>query len=177
MADRFNPFEDRLSRDIRNDLSAALPEVLNRRSTEPAVVAAAPYLTPEPAVHYRLYIDQRLAAYERAIAETPVPPPTEIMITAAMLWDLGLYFEVHEVLEPHWMRAVDERKRLLQALIRAAGVYVYREAGYPQRAAKIAAKAQPVLQHLRTMVPAAIDIDSLIRALGPPVTAPPILIR
>ncbi len=37
----FNPFEDRLSRDIRNDLSESIIEVLSSRSLDAAEKAAA----------------------------------------------------------------------------------------------------------------------------------------
>ena len=43
---------------------------------------------------------------------------------AAALFDAGLYFEAHEVLEPYWMRAQDEEREILQGLIQvAAGLH------------------------------------------------------
>ena len=37
-----------------------------------------------------------------------------------MLFDAGLYFEVHEVLEPHWTRASGAGRQALQGLIQIA---------------------------------------------------------
>ena len=62
------------------------------------------------------------------------------------LWDLGLHFEVHEILEHAWHRAQGEEKLLLQAMIRAAGVYIKGDYGYFEAAAKLAARALPVLE-------------------------------
>ena len=39
---------------------------------------------------------------------------------AAALFDAGLYFEVHEVLEPHWMAADGPEREALQGLIQIA---------------------------------------------------------
>jgi predicted metal-dependent hydrolase len=39
---------------------------------------------------------------------------------AATLFDAGLYFETHEVLEPFWMRAEGARREILQGLIQVA---------------------------------------------------------
>ena len=39
---------------------------------------------------------------------------------AAALFDAGLYFEVHEVLEPHWMTADGPEREALQGLIQIA---------------------------------------------------------
>jgi hypothetical protein len=39
---------------------------------------------------------------------------------AAALFDTGLYFEVHELLEPHWIRAKGCDREALQGLIQVA---------------------------------------------------------
>ena len=62
-----------------------------------------------------------------------------------MLWDLGLYFEMHEVLEQAWRTATGTEKALLQALIRAAGVRIKRDCGFLDAARKIENRALPVL--------------------------------
>ena len=43
-----------------------------------------------------------------------------VLDAAAALYDAGLYFEVHEWLEPHWMTASGEPRDALQGLIQAA---------------------------------------------------------
>jgi hypothetical protein len=178
MAHLFNPFEDRLSRDIRNDLSASLPQVLESRCLDSARSVADAYLQNNPAKIYRDYIERRLTAYRQVLESLGPSRPPAPLTTAAVLWDLGLFFEVHEVLELHWLQATGDLKQLLQALIRAAGVYIYLEAGYPQRSAKIAAKAVPVLRRLRDLAAEQLQIEALIAALEEPLdTVPPRLRR
>ena len=38
---------------------------------------------------------------------------------ARAAWDAGLFFEVHEILEPAWLQEHGERRRILQGLIMA----------------------------------------------------------
>ena len=42
------------------------------------------------------------------------------LVAAAVLFDAGLYFEVHELLEPHWVRSTGVERRALQGLIQIA---------------------------------------------------------
>ncbi len=88
-----------------------------------------------------------------------------------------MHFEVHEVLEPLWLHAQGEEKVLLQALIRAVGAYIKFEAGYPDVAARIAAKALPVLKHNRHMLERYIDADIFIASLIRPTFPPPKLTK
>ena len=70
---------------------------------------------------------ERAARAARALADRPlgpVDPPLETALDhAATLFAAGLYFEVHEVLEPHWMRAEGRTRQALQGLIQAAVGY------------------------------------------------------
>ena len=70
---------------------------------------------------------ERAARAAHALAErplAPVDPPLETVLDqAAALFAAGLYFEVHEVLEPHWMRAEGETRHALQGLIQVAVGY------------------------------------------------------
>lgn len=177
MTERFDPFTDRLSRDIRNDLSESLTEVLSSRSLEPALMVAERYRRNHPAPLYHDYINKRLDAYRQAVDRLTQRNVGELLATAGVLWDLGLFFEVHEILEPAWMSATGDQKLLLQALIRAAGVYVYLEAGYPQRAAKIAGKALPVLERLQAAAADSLDMETLINALRELPAVPPRIAR
>jgi hypothetical protein len=159
----FNPFEDRLSRDIRNDLSESIIEVLSSRSLGAAEKAAAQHRADDLPAAQADYIDNRLTCYARAL--THIAPDSDLLYQAAVLWDLALFFEVHEILEPAWIQAAGDRKRLLQALIRAAGVYINLELGYRQRAEKIAGKALPVLEELGHSLASVMHIETLIEAL------------
>jgi predicted metal-dependent hydrolase len=58
-----------------------------------------------------------------AFADAPLAPPADVRAAlgaAARLFDAGLFFEVHEVLEPHWAAARDATREALQGLIQIA---------------------------------------------------------
>ncbi|MGI9569125.1 MAG: DUF309 domain-containing protein [Desulfobulbia bacterium] len=171
----FNPFEDRLSRDIRNDLSESILKVLSQRSISPALEVAESYYSRGIASIYREYIDIRLARFQNVLAE--LPREATLLQTATLLWDSGLYFEVHEVLEPEWMTASGDNKLLLQALIRAAGVYINLELGYRERAAKISAKALPILKEFSKDIGQDLDADALVKSLELLSVTPPVLAK
>ena len=72
-------------------------------------------------------LGERAARAARALAARPLapadPPLGLVLDQAATLFAAGLYFEVHEVLEPRWMRAEGEARQALQGLIQAAVGY------------------------------------------------------
>ncbi|HMH50727.1 MAG TPA: DUF309 domain-containing protein [Candidatus Acidoferrum sp.] len=57
------------------------------------------------------------------------PSLEEALAAAAALFDAGLYFEVHELLEPHWMRAGGAARQALQGLIQIAVAFQHRDNG------------------------------------------------
>ncbi len=164
MTQDFNPFTDRLSRDIRNKLSVSLAEAINMRSLEPVLAVADHFLAGNIPEDHQHYITSRLQRYESALEKVPATADDHLAI-AVILWDLGLFFEVHEILEPPWMKAQGDRKLLLQALIRAAGVYINLELGYTDRATKISGKALPVLTRLEQELKMNMNVGELIATL------------
>ena len=51
----------------------------------------------------------------------PADPPLDVaMVAAALLFHAHLYFEVHELLEPYWLRAEGSDREALQGLIQVA---------------------------------------------------------
>lgn len=69
-------------------------------------------------------LGERATRAARALAVRPLSatdPPLNIALgEAAALFEAGLYFEVHEVLEPYWMRSDGADRQSLQGLIQAA---------------------------------------------------------
>jgi hypothetical protein len=55
------------------------------------------------------------------------PGPANLLARAARLADAGLYFEVHELLEPAWMRAEGDERLALQGLIQVAVAFHHAE--------------------------------------------------
>jgi uncharacterized protein len=80
---------------------------------------------------------------------------------AATLFEAGLYFEVHEVLEPHWLTADGEARQALQGLIQIA-------VGWQHVANDNLAGARSLLVEgsvrLRGMRVLALDLDAFARA-------------
>ena len=66
----------------------------------------------------------RARAATSALAGSPLlprdPDVGQALRAAATLFEAGLYFEVHEVLEPHWVAAAGETRQALQGLIQVA---------------------------------------------------------
>lgn len=67
---------------------------------------------------------ERARAAAVALADRPLLPADadlrQVLPAAASLFDAGLYFEVHEVLEPQWVLANGEAREALQGLIQVA---------------------------------------------------------
>lgn len=170
----FNPFEDRLSRDIRNELSEGLAEAVETGIGGLLAETVAKYRQRPLAECYRAYLEDRCSRYEKAL-EAIRPGIADPIQRGIILWNLGLFFEVHEVLEHAWYSAEGNLKLTMQALIRAAGVYIKREYGYHDSAGRIAAKAIPVLETNRLLLAAYFDPDKLIQALGDATIPAPVL--
>lgn len=172
---QFNPFTDRLSRDIRNDLSSALLQCLQLGSTEPAETVAARYLAQGPPEVYRCYIEDRLTRYRQAVTAIS-GQVNDPFLRSFLLWDLKLFFEMHEVLEHDWYHAAGDTKLLMQALIRAAGVYIKLQCNLIPQANKIAAKALPVLEEQREFLARYFPAERLIEPLRTGDPVPPRLL-
>ncbi len=171
---RFDPFGDRASRDIRNTLSEAFVSAWQVGGTDYTAVAdslsrrhAQPF--------YRTYIARRLDAYRAALDDRRHRDHPGLLDDVIVLWNRGLFFEVHELLEGHWHEARGVRREVLQTLIQAAAVYVHREAGREPAAAKLGRRVSARLDNLRPQLKPIANMDTLVRALATPQSRPPIL--
>jgi len=163
---QFDPFQDRLARDIRNGLSTALIKGLDQSRPDLVHKAAAEFLARELTPLYRDYIRARLNHYDAVFAEIDRSGKTDIFSQALILWDMGLFFEVHERLETIWMQATGDQRLALQGMIRAAGTYIKWENGQYDAARKMAAKAATALTAYRAALPQPVpNIDALITQL------------
>lgn len=172
----FDPFQDRLSRDIRNQLSESIIPCLRTMDLAPARQVAERFLALQPGPEQVAYIEQRLIGYAHFL-ERVSAGPEDVLWQGLVLWDLGLHFEVHEILEYAWHRCQGEEKLLLQAMIRAAGVYIKADYGYAEAAAKLAAKALPVLETNRQRLAAYIAPERLYAAMRDPTAPAPLLLN
>jgi hypothetical protein len=121
------------------------------------------------------YIEDRIMRYQSVMAriQSPGISVEDTHAIAILLWNQGLFFEVHEWIESKWLQSRGAEKQLLQALIRAAGAYVHLEAGNLERAGRLAGKALPPLVQHRALVPGYFHVDRLIASLEPLNPEPP----
>ena len=66
---------------------------------------------------------------QAAIVRARARRASEALAAAAALFDAGLYFEVHELLEPYWTRAAGAERQALQGLIQVAVAFQHRDNG------------------------------------------------
>jgi hypothetical protein len=166
MNDRFDPFADREARLLRNGLAGSLlvalttgdPGAFRQKGGELLARAGAP-------VH-RAYLEDRLRRYEAAFAAIDRLDIGDPFAQALVLWNHGLFYEVHELLEPLWRQSQGPRRQALQAMIRAAGAYVHLEAGNHKGARSMAAKAITGLQASSSGLPPFAGRERLLAALA-----------
>lgn len=172
---QFDPFEKRLCRDIRNELSTAFMksiktnDISNSRFTGDRFKAVSnePYILE--------YIDNRLTKYHTVLEQMSKAGilKSETYAVTLLLWDQELFFEVHEWLESEWMDAAGTHKTVLQALIRAAGSYMLYKYGRIKGAKKMAIKARDSLNLYKNSLPSFLNIDVLLKKLKTIDTNPP----
>lgn len=172
----FDPFHDRVSRDIRNTLSEAFVAVWQGNGEDYHEAASALRKRHHHPL-YRRYIDGRLSQYRAVLAERCKLTDPILLDEVRLLWNRELFFEVHELLESHWHAAEGERRATLQALILAAAVYVHREAGRTAAAEKLGRRACDRLDALRAHLTPLRNLDALCKALRSPEGPPPKLER
>lgn len=160
----FNPFEDRLSRDIRNSLSEAFSKAIETGDSHSLNLLVKHYLSQKMDPCYQQYISDRNTKYQKAktAIDNTITHPIGRAVT---LWNLQLFFEVHEVLEHAWYNATGHYRGTLQALIRSAGVYIKIEYGFDDSASRIASKAIPVLEENIGLLQSFFSPTQLIDAL------------
>jgi uncharacterized protein len=96
----------------------------------------------------------------------PIDPADGALLAAAALWREGLYFEVHEVLEPHWARATGAAREALQGLIQVAVAFHHLTHGNPRGARKLLGDGREKLRLAGTSLPR-IDASGLVAATTP----------
>lgn len=172
-----NPFTDRLCRDIRNDLSRALMTSLKRLTLTAVQKIANTYLETNPGPVYQQYINDRMEAYAKVLQRINSVNISDPFTRSLILWDEKLFFEVHELLEHEWMDSTGADKLILQAMIRAAGMYVQLDRDNIKGATSMAAKAVEAFEFNRSKVPDILNLDLLLSKLRKVDPVPPKLME
>jgi Domain of unknown function (DUF309) len=105
-----------------------LAELILRALADPAArlelerLDGASWVTDAPPEHAALVRGRARRAREALAACAPATGRglADALVAAAALFEAELYFEVHELLEPHWTRATGAERQALQGLIQVA---------------------------------------------------------
>ena len=163
-----DPYSDRLARDIRNSLSTALVKELSGKAGGFLSSAADGWLETTLAPIYQTYIEDRMALYRRAIGEIRAGHVSDPRYQAICLWNLGLFFEMHELLETIWQKSREPERSALKGWIQTAGVYVHFQRGKVEAARSLAQRAAKHLRSGRSCLGFISNLDQLIEALADP---------
>lgn len=159
----FNPFENRLDRDLRNDLGSALCKSIESGTTDRFEQTRADYLKKDLGRERRAYIEKRTTALEKILnlMEDRMPGPEKTDQVSWLLWKEGLYFEFHEWMETQWRLANGPRKKAFQALILIAVACEHLQYRRVEPAKKLARKALERLGRYSDDLPAWVDLKDL----------------
>jgi hypothetical protein len=171
----FDPYESRSARRIRNRLSTAFVQAIETGDTAELERMANRICPSEGDLAGRAFACDRMELYRRAFDRICKGGITDPVQRAMILWNEGLFFEVHEILEAVWNDDQRWRKEALRGLIQAAGVFIHRQRGAGQAAEKLAARAaQHLRQHRRDLAEIE-NVEDLIEALEDPDRPAPVL--
>ncbi|MFN2208009.1 MAG: DUF309 domain-containing protein, partial [Candidatus Promineifilaceae bacterium] len=120
---------------------------------------------------YQTYIKHRLSLYRRAIGEIRAGHVEDPRHQAICLWNLGLFFEMHELLETIWQKTCEPERSALKGWIQAAGVYEHFHRGKVDAARRLARKAEMHLRKGRRFLGFISNLDQLIEAVANPTMA------
>jgi len=137
----FDPFNDRLSRDIRNTLSEAFVDALAQMAPCGYQAVAEKWLTAKPAAGYFNYIQDRMHRYDRVLEQITTNRLDDALLQSLVIWNNGLFFEFHDYLERIWQQTTDDEHQALKGLIKAAGFYIHMEHNRQQAAERISTKS------------------------------------
>lgn len=178
-AEKFDPFNDHQARMIRNQMSSTFIEGLALADPGLLEIKATALLLKYDHDHalYHDYLQGKIRSYRQVYAVLVKNPGIgeDVFKLAALLWEGGLFFEVHELLEAHWGKATGGKRKALQGLIQAAGFYLLLAAGNEKGAAKLADKAVSNLTGNRDQLPKALRLKALISALKERAARAPLL--
>jgi hypothetical protein len=172
---RFDPFNDRRSRDLRNTLSEQIVDVVLRNDVQAFRLLCEHWEAVGLEGIYRDYLEDRLKRYRRAFEQLEQDDVRAPLRQALVLWNVGLYFEVHEILETIWHPAEEPLRSAIKGLIQAAGMYIHLLCGHQSAAEKLAQKAHKHLSANREGAAFIANLNDLLNHLAHVDPEPPVL--
>ena len=145
-AGKFDPFNDRLSRDIRNTLSEAFIDALSRMEPSAYRDEAAIWRAKSPSEIYLEYIQNRLQSYDQVFRQIKANQLVDPLLQCLVIWNNGLFFEFHDHLEGIWKQSSGDERQALKGLIKAAGVYIHNEVSHHRAVKSLSAKSYRLIR-------------------------------
>ena len=145
-AGKFDPFNDRLSRDIRNTLSEAFIDALLRMEPSAYRDVADIWRAKNPSEIYLEYIQNRLQIYDQVFRQIKANQLVDPLLQCLVIWNNGLFFEFHDHLEGIWIQTAGDERQALKGLIKAAGVYIHNEFGHQKAVKSLSAKSHSLIR-------------------------------
>ena len=170
---RFDPFNHRLSRDIRNSLAEAFVDALQAADKSCYQRTADQWLAKNLADAYAGYIQDRLKRYGDVLEQIKVNSINDAKRQVLVSWNHGLFFEVHEQLERIWLKTSGDEYQAIKGLIQAAGVYIHLEYDRRPAAEKLAAKSSDRIQKYADCLAFIANLNMLLEKLKNLDSAPP----
>ena len=135
--------------------------------------AARRWRSQKPAACYSNYIDMRLQRYDFVFNLIRADQIDDPLQQTVVIWNQGLFFEVHDHLETIWHSASGDERQALKGLIKAAGVYIHLEQHHLQAAQSLALKSYDLLQQFPHCLSFIENYETLLEKLKNIESAPP----
>jgi hypothetical protein len=164
-AGKFDPFNDRLSRDIRNSLSEAFTDALERMEPSAYRDEADIWRAKNPSEIYLEYIQYRLQSYDQVFSQIKANRLVDPLLQCLVIWNNGLFFEFHDHLEGIWKLSSGDERQALKGLIKAAGVYIHNEVGHQRAVKSLSAKAYRLIRQYSHSLAFIKNLDALTHKL------------
>ena len=111
---RFDPFSDRMARDIRNSLSEAFVAALAQKKRSVYQKTAGTWLNKNLSQTHVHYIRDRLRRYGRVFKQINDNQLNDAWLQTLLIWNKELFFEVHDHLETIWARTSGDEHQALK---------------------------------------------------------------
>ena len=149
---------------------APLPAAAARLAAVHLIDPGGRALLPVHAPHAAAVATHARRALRAAAAFRRGPPGAGVVRAcrvAAALWNEGLFFEVHEVLEAVWKTAAGTERQALQGVIQIAVAYHHLAHGNRRGARSLLAEGRSRLASAPTTALPALDVAGLLAATAP----------
>lgn len=121
----------------------------------------------DPAIRAHAGRALRAAAAHRTRGGRADDAVGDALVRATALWNEGLFFEVHEVLEAVWQRETGDRRQALQGLIQIAVAYHHLAHGNPRGARTLLREGRARLLGAPSRTLPAVDVAALLADTAP----------